>query len=165
MNETFDCVLGIDTALRVSYNQRSRTEHEPARSFAEPTTTTTRTVTTTVTNGHPFDISSLILRDAIPLGNEEANIKVMLRKPDGLAQARDGDEVTVGLQGQGDVKETKVRWSKVENGKGGEKDGMYEWVCAVPAGKKVALEAEWAVKAPSNVKWEESVNKDGVKKD
>ena len=156
-------MLGIDTAVRVTYSSKSDTEHEPVRSFAEPTKTTTRTVTTTATNGHPFDISSLILRDAIPLGNEEANIKVMLRKPDGLAQARDGDEVTVSLQG--DVEETKVRWSKVENGKGGEKDGMYEWVCAVPAGKKVALEAEWAVKAPSNVKWEESVNKDGVKKD
>ena len=162
VNESFDCVLGIDTAVRVTYSSKSDTEHEPVRSFAEPTKTTTRTVTTTATNGHPFDISNLIIRDAIPLGNEDANITVMLRKPDGLAQAKDGDEVAARLDG--DVQEAKARWSKVEDGKGGEKSGMYEWVCAIPAGKKVTLEAEWAIKAPSKVTWEESVNKDGAQK-
>ncbi len=86
----------------------------------------------------------------------------MLRKPEGLAQIKDGEEITVGSMG--DVKEVKARWSKVDNGKGGEKDGMYEWVCAIPAGKKVRVEAEWAIKAPSNVKWEESVNKDTAQK-
>ncbi|RPD54842.1 hypothetical protein L226DRAFT_616499 [Lentinus tigrinus ALCF2SS1-7] len=156
VNESFDCVLGIDTALRVTYDQKSQTEHEPARSFTEPTKTTTRTVTTTASNKHSFDIANLVIRDTIPLGNEDANIKVMLRKPDGLAQTKDGEEVTVNLAGE--VKEGKVRWSKVENGKGGEKDGMYEWVLAVPAGKKVTLEAEWAIKAPSNVKWEVAAN-------
>lgn len=162
MNESFDCVLGIDTALRVTYNQKSRTEQEPERSFAERTTTTTRTITTTVTNGHAFDVGMLVIRDAIPLGNEDANIKVMLRKPEGLAQAKDGEDVIVPLEGE--VNQVKARWSKVEDGKGGEKDGMYEWVCAVPAGKKVNLEAEWAVKAPSNVKWEETVNSNGSQK-
>ncbi|KAI0687754.1 hypothetical protein C8T65DRAFT_619921 [Cerioporus squamosus] len=163
VNESFDCVLGIDTALRGTYNQQSRTEHEPGRTFDEPTKTTTRTITTIATNGHRFDISNLIIRDVIPLGNEAANIKVMLRKPAGLAQVKDGEEVAVGLAGE--VKEARARWSKVENGKGGEKDGMYEWVCAVPAGKKVNLEAEFAVKAPRDVKWEETSNTDGAGKD
>ncbi|TFK87177.1 hypothetical protein K466DRAFT_663212 [Polyporus arcularius HHB13444] len=163
VDESFDCVFGIDSALRVTYTRKSQTEHEPARSFAEPTKTTTRTITTTVTNGHAFDISALIIRDSIPLGNEDANIKVMLRKPDGLARVKDGEEITVRLEGQ--VKDAKARWSKVENGKGGEKDGMYEWVCALPAGETVSLEAEWAVKAPSSVKWEEVANKDGDQKD
>ena len=163
VNESFDCVLGIDTAVRVTYSSKSDTEHEPVRSFAEPTKTTTRTVTTTATNGHPFDIANLIIRDAIPLGNEDANITVMLRKPDGLAQAKDGDEVTARLDG--DVQEVKARWSKVENGKGGEKEGMYEWVLAVPAGQAVTVEAEWAVKAPSNVKWEEAANRVDSQKD
>ena len=163
MNESFDCVLGIDTALRVTYSQKSHTEHEPARSFAEPTKTTTRTVTTTASNKHTFDIANLVIRDIIPLGNEDANIKVMLRKPDGLALAKDGEEVTVGLTGE--VKEGKARWSKVENGKGGEKEGMYEWVLAVPAGQAVSVEAEWAVKALSNVKWEEAANKQDSQKE
>lgn len=163
MNESFDCVFGVDTALRVTYSQRSHTEHERARSFAEPTKTTTRTITTTVTNGHTFDISNLIIRDAIPLGNEDANISVMLRKPDGLAQIKDGEEVAVRLGG--DVTDVKARWSKVRNGKGGEKDGMYEWVCAaVPAGKTATLEAQFAVKAPKDLDWEETITENGEQK-
>ncbi|KAI0750058.1 hypothetical protein C8Q80DRAFT_1120131 [Daedaleopsis nitida] len=51
----------------------------------------------------------------------------------------------------------KVRWSKVVDGKGGEKDGMYGWVCGVPAGKKIELEAEWDIKAAANVRWEEVI--------
>ena len=157
MNETFKCTLGIDTALKVSYQQNTRTEQEPPRNFAEPTKTTTRTVTATVLNNHQFDIHSLVVRDAIPLADDDAKVKIMLRKPEGLARAKDDEEVIVSLKG--DVQEGKVRWTKVEKGKGGERDGMYEWVCGIPGGKKVELEAEWDVKAPSNVKWEEETGK------
>ena len=97
-----------------------------------------------------------MIRDAIPLGDEDSNIKVMLLKPDGLAEAKDGEELTVDL-GEG-VKDAKVRWSKVENGKGGEKDGMYEWVCGLQAGTNTEFVASWAVKAPAKVPWEEKPN-------
>ena len=43
------------------------------------------------------------------------------------------------------VKDAKVRWSKVENGKGGEKDGMHEWVCGLQAGTNIEFVASWAV--------------------
>ena len=166
MNESFTCVLGIDTSLKVSYQTKSRTEHEPKRSFAEPSKTTTRTVTTTITNGHSFDLSGLVVRDAIPLGNDEANIKVALRQPEGLAQAKDGEEVAVVLSPATNVagdseperQEAKVHWTRTENGGGGEKEGLYEWVCEVKAGKKVRLEAEWEVKAPSSLRWEEQLS-------
>ena len=166
VNESFTCVLGIDTSLKVSYQTKSRTEHEPKRSFAEPSKTTTRTVTTTITNGHSFDLSGLVVRDAIPLGNDEANIKVALRQPEGLAQAKDGEEVAVALSsvtdatqaGDSERQEAKVHWTRTENGSGGEKEGLYEWVCEVMAGKKVRLEAEWEVKAPSSLRWEEQLS-------
>ena len=153
-------MLGIDTSLKVSYQTKSRTEHEAKRSFAEPSKTTTRTITTSISNGHSFDLTGLVVRDAIPLGNADANIKVALRKPDGLAQAKDGEEVTVTLPGVGDAagQEAKVRWARTENGGGGEKQGLYEWVCELKAGKKVRLEAEWEVKAPSTLRWEEQLN-------
>ena len=144
-------MLGVDTALSVTYHTSSRTVHEPVRSFAEPTKTTTCTAVTTVANKHQFEVSGLVVRDTVPLGNGEADIKVMLRKPDGLARAKEGEEVTVGLDG--DVKEAKVRWAKVDDGKGGEKDGMYEWVCGIPAGGKAQLDGEWDVKAPGGLNW------------
>ena len=152
--ESFDCVLGVDTALRVTHAARSHTVHETRRNFAEPFKTTTRTTVTTVANGHGFDIAQLVVRDAIPLGDPEAQISIALRKPEGLARAKDGEEVAVEMDGDG--KDVKVRWSKVEDGKGGEKDGMYEWVCGIAAGKKVQLEAQWDVKAPESTRWEES---------
>ncbi|KAI0788235.1 hypothetical protein C8Q74DRAFT_1195353 [Fomes fomentarius] len=155
VDESFECVLGIDTALKVSFVQKSHTAHEPPRSFAEHTKTTTRTATTTVKNGHQFDIAGLVVRDVIPLGDQDANIKVTLRKPEGLAQAKDGEEVAVDL-GE-DAKDVKVRWTKVEKGAGGEKEGMYEWVCgSVVAGKEVKLEAEWDIKSPASVRWVEA---------
>ena len=150
-------MLGVDTALRVTYHTNARTVHEPGRSFAEPTKTTTSTVSITVANKHTFDVTGLVVRDTIPLGNEDAKIQVMLRRPDGLALAKADEEVAVALEGLGDVREAKVRWGKVEDGKGGEKDGIYEWVCAIPAGKKVQLETEWDAKAPGGLKWEEKV--------
>ncbi|KAI1792158.1 hypothetical protein LXA43DRAFT_1093971 [Ganoderma leucocontextum] len=158
VNESFTCVLGIDTSLKMSSQPKFRTVHEPRRSFAEPFKTTTRTVITTITNGHSFDVSGLVVRDAIPLGNNDANIKVALRRPDGLAQAKDGEEVTVTLDTADDGQEAKVRWARTENGGGGEKEGLYEWVCELKAGKKIRLETEWEVKAPSSMRWEEQPN-------
>ena len=152
MNESFECVLGVDTALRVVYHTDARTVHEPARNFAEPTKTTTSTVTITVANKHTFDVTGLVVRDTVPLGNEDAKIQVMLRRPEGLALAEADEEVAVALEGLGDVREeARVRWGKVEDGKGGEKDGIYEWVCAIPAGKKVQLETEWDVEVPGGL--------------
>ena len=43
----------------------------------------------------------------------------------------------------------------IEDGKGGEKDGMYEWVCGMAAGKKIELVAEWDIKVPASLHWEE----------
>ena len=153
MNQTFDCVIGIDTALRVSYNTRSRIKRESPRNSAAKITT--RTVTTSVTNYHGFDITGLVVQDTIPIGDGDANLRVMLRKPEGLALAKDGEEVRVRLEGEG--MDAKVRWTKAEDGKGGEKDGMYEWVCGIAAGKKGELEAEWEVKALAKQRWEVSV--------
>ena len=149
-------MLGVDIALRVTHAAQSRTAYEPRRNFAEPFKTTTRTVRTAIANGHDFDVARLVVRGAVPLGNPEAQITVTLRNPEGLALSKDGEEVAVEMDG--DATDVKVRWSKVEDGKGGEKDGMYEWVCGIAAGKKVQLEARWDVKAPESVRWEESTN-------
>ncbi|KAI0356941.1 hypothetical protein OH77DRAFT_1400184 [Trametes cingulata] len=153
VGESFGCVLGVDTSLKVSYRKDSKTEHEPRRNFAEPHKTTKCTAVTTIRNQHTFDIAELIVRDAIPLGNDDSQVAVSLRKPEGLAKSKDGEEVSVSL---GDDVTAKARWTKVVDGKGGEKDGLYEWVCSIPAGKTVALEAQWDVKAPSDYQWEET---------
>ena len=109
-----------------------------------------------MTNGHQLDIAQLVVRDAIPLGDEDRKLKGVLRKPEGLARAKDGEEVAVALEGE--ARDVRVRWTEVEDGKGGEKDGIYEWVCSVPGGKTVRLEAEWDVRSPGNLQWGERSN-------
>ena len=85
----------------------------------------------------------------MPLSNESEKVLVTLRKPDGLADAEDGQEVAVFTETNPDNKtKTSVRWANIEN-------GIYEWVCNIAAGKKVELEAEWDVKAPANLRWTE----------
>ena len=94
---------------------------------------------------HKFDIAKLVIRDAIPLGSEDNKLSVVLHKPKGLVESKDGQNVAINLNADGnaDTKATaKVRWQKVVEGKGGEKDGLFEWVCAVPAGERVGVDAQ-----------------------
>jgi hypothetical protein len=76
---------------------------------------------------------------------------VLLRKPEGLADAKDGQVVKLTPPG------LKVMWGKTSDGRSGEKDGRFEWAWSVDGGAKVVLEAEWELKAPTDVAWVESV--------
>jgi hypothetical protein len=44
-----------------------------------------------------------------------------------------------GREGDG---EQRVRWSKVVDGKGGKKEGLFEWVIDVEAGEELTIETE-----------------------
>ena len=144
MDETFECILGLDTGIKVLYHERSQSE--PSHNPAGTTKSTTYTGIITLTNRHDFDIARLILRNSVPLGNESEKVLVTLRKPDGLAEAKDGQEVTVFTDANPDNKtKTSVRWANIEN-------GIYEWVCGIRAGAEVTLEAEWVVTAPGSVR-------------
>lgn len=72
--------------------------------------------------------------------------------------AKDGEFVTVKDDDDEDKKSTglKVGWEKLVDGKGGEKEGRFEWKWKVDAGKKVSLEAQWEVKATADVNWVET---------
>ncbi|KAI0833815.1 hypothetical protein BC628DRAFT_53983 [Trametes gibbosa] len=155
VNESFPCVLGVDTSLKVAYRQYEKTEHEQRRNFAEPHKTNTRTKTTTITNQHAHAVTELFVRDAVPLSNEEAKIAVTLRKPAGLAEVPEGGDVEVKFDEVQEGVAAKARWTEFLDGKGGEKDGLFEWQCAISAGKKITLEAEWDVKGPENLNWDE----------
>lgn len=73
--------------------------------------------------------------------SEKNRVSVVLKKPEGLADARDGQAVTVkGVDGK-ERSNVKVYWQK-------EKAGLFYWKVDVPAGKKETLVLEWDVKAP-----------------
>ncbi|KDQ59016.1 hypothetical protein JAAARDRAFT_206003, partial [Jaapia argillacea MUCL 33604] len=149
--DTFECPLGTDTSLRISHIRIPRTVRETASAFAEQFKSTTYTVTTTIRNKHRFAISELVVRDVIPLVDDK-RVKVILRKPQGLAEAKEDQEVTV----KDKDKECNIRWSKVVDKKGGEKEGKYEWLCKLGANEEINLVTEYEIKSPADVNWVES---------
>jgi len=59
---------------------------------------------------------------------------VDLRRPEGLAELGQGEELKVG---EGSDEKRTVRWSKVVDGKGGKKEGLFECVSEVGAGERL----------------------------
>ncbi|KAF8151052.1 hypothetical protein B0H34DRAFT_731173 [Crassisporium funariophilum] len=150
--DNFECTLGDDPSTKVTYARSSRSVKSNGGAFSEVTTTTTYTTKISIHNKHQFAITDLIVRDVIPTCDDK-RAKIILRKPIGLADAKDGEMV--------DLKNDslKVGWEKLVDGKGGEKEGKFEWNWKVGNGAKVNLEAEWEVKSPGEVAWVETVFK------
>ncbi|KAF9459031.1 hypothetical protein BDZ94DRAFT_1239542 [Collybia nuda] len=149
IGDDFDCTLGDDTATKVTYIRTSHSAKVDGGSFSEDKKTVTYNTQITIHNKHTFTIPDLIICDVVPTSDDK-RAKVILRKPEGLADANAGEVVTDterdGLQ---------VMWSKQADGKGGKKEGKFEWKWCVAAGVKVTLESQWEIKAPGDVIWAE----------
>ncbi|KAJ6615886.1 hypothetical protein B0H10DRAFT_2435257 [Mycena sp. CBHHK59/15] len=148
--DTFTCTLGDDVAAKVTYARSSKTVTAQGGSFTEVFNNTTYNTKITIDNRHQFAINDLVVRDIIPTCDDK-RAKVILRKPAGLAVAKDNETVSLTPRG------LTVRWGKAAFGRSGEKDGRFEWAWSVEGGAKVVLEAEWELKAPADVAWVESV--------
>ncbi|KAH9020330.1 hypothetical protein EDB84DRAFT_1622846 [Lactarius hengduanensis] len=177
LGDTFHCTLGADLATRIHYARTSRSADKPldaaARAFSEQWASTAFTSRTTITNSHPFALRELVLRDAVPVSEDGERVNVVLRRPAALADLEQGEELQFGARIGEEAKEVgdegevrperraaprrKVRWCKLVDGKGGRKEGLFEWVVDVGAGEEVTIETEWDVKAPVSLKWVESV--------
>ncbi|KAI0064999.1 hypothetical protein BV25DRAFT_1914144 [Artomyces pyxidatus] len=151
--DTFKCTLGTDSATRIRYSRTSAVVAEPISAFSEQFSTTTFTSRVVILNRHAFDLSTLIVRDALPVSDDEKRVSVVLRQPSVLAQAKEGESKEFD-DGEGNTFD--VQWTAGQDGKGGQKEGLFEWVCKVGAGKEITLETVWDVKAPANVQWIES---------
>ena len=151
--DTFSCTLGADPATRIRYSRTSKRAEEDARTrasaFSEQWEATTYRSCTTVMNRHPFPLRTLVLRDSVPVTEDDKRVNVILRHPDGLADLEQGRELKVSEQ-------RTVRWCKIVDGKGGKKEGLFEWVFEVGAGAEVTIETKWDVKAPVSLRWVES---------
>ncbi|KAH9059614.1 hypothetical protein EDB87DRAFT_1735645 [Lactarius vividus] len=172
LGDTFHCTLGADPATRIRYARTSRRADKPldaaARAFSEQWASTAFVSHTTITNSHPFALRELVLRDAVPVSEDGERVNVVLRCPAALADLEQGEELEIGAEVGEEAKEgevqperratprRKVRWCKLVDGKGGRKEGLFEWVVDVGAGEEVTIETEWDVKAPVSLKWIES---------
>jgi uncharacterized protein (TIGR02231 family) len=151
--DMFSCTLGADPATCIRYSRTSKRAEEDTRTrasaFSEQWAATTYRSRTTVSNRHPFPVRALVLRDGVPVSEDDKRVNVILRHPAGLADLNQGQELKVNEQ-------RTVRWCKVVDGKGGKKEGLFESVFEVGAGAEVTIETEWDVKAPVSLRWVES---------
>jgi len=98
-----------------------------------------------VTSRHSVTLRGLVLRDNVPVSEDERRASIVLRCPVGLTRLEQGEELKVG-EGESRSRNRTVQWSKVVGGKGGKKEGLFEWVVEVEAGEEVTIETEWDVK-------------------
>jgi hypothetical protein len=81
------------------------------------------------------------VRDAVPLAGDNPRVRVVLRKPVGLAEAKEGEKI--------DIEGASVAWAK-----GGEKTGQIEWKTgAIEPGGELMLDTEFEVRAPAEMRW------------
>ncbi|KAF8071517.1 hypothetical protein FPV67DRAFT_1606272 [Lyophyllum atratum] len=153
--DTFECTLGDDPATQITYTRTSRVLKPEAHGpFAEAKHTTSYLTKITLHNKHAFPLPEVLVREALPTCDDK-RARVLLRKPEGLADAKDGEMVTVGKkegkEDGGDGGEgVRVAWEKVVEGK-------FEWRAGVRAGGQVVLEAQWEVKAEADTYWVEGL--------
>jgi hypothetical protein len=170
--DVFACTLGADPSARIRYVRTSKRADDDAAggaaarersAFSEQWAATMYRSRTTVTNRHPFTLRELVVRDGVPVCEDEKRVSVVLRHPAGLAELEQGKELQVGSKedggregdgkGEGEGKKRQsVRWCKVD----GRKEGLFEWVVEVGAGEELTIDTEWDVKAPVSLKWIES---------
>ncbi|KAF9651185.1 hypothetical protein BDM02DRAFT_3259188 [Thelephora ganbajun] len=149
--DTFNCTLGMDTSIRVSYEITESSVTSTPSSFVEQYRTTTYVSTTKLQNRHTGDYPvNIVERSSIPIASEnDPRIKVFLKGPAGLAESEEGDSVDVG-RGDG----FQVKWGRdVEDTKNGQKEGKFVWYGTIPPGKEVVLVSEWDVRAPVDAEW------------
>ena len=145
--DVFSCTLGADPATRIRYACASkRADNSVVRREIDPCAASTYRSRTTVMNYHPFALWGLVLRDNVPVSEDEKRASVVLHRPEGLMRLEQGEELKVSERGG---KYRTVRWSKAVDGRGGKKEGMFEWVVEVEAGGEVTIETEWEVKTSS----------------
>lgn len=173
--DVFTCTLGADPSARIRYVRTCKRADDDAaaggaaarerNAFSEQWAATMYRSRTTVMNRHPFTLRELVVRDGVPVCEDEKRVSVVLRRPAGLAELEQGKELQVrakedgeregddGGEGEGEGKKKQsVRWCKVD----GRKEGLFEWVVEVGAGEELTIDTEWDVKAPVSLKWIES---------
>ncbi|KAI0791184.1 hypothetical protein C8Q75DRAFT_715913 [Abortiporus biennis] len=153
----FNCTLGVDPLVSVIYEKSSKTRKDPSRVFGDTgKATTTFTITVTIMNKHANPLYNLIVREVLPVPEDDETVKVILKKPEGLADVDQGGILDISEKvGQ----KCTVRWGEIVAGKGGQKEGKFEWVVNISEGGEVTLISEYDVKVPIGFQWNEVVTR------
>ncbi|KAG6872120.1 hypothetical protein C0995_012774 [Termitomyces sp. Mi166 len=145
--ESFDCPLGLDPSIRVTYHPLSKKRSKTG--FYTKTITHVYTQTVTVLNTKSTPVEGVRIADQIPV-SEDAQIQVKLISPALVSKGKDKDE---GVRDKVAVaKGVSAMWQgadepEPDTGALG-KNGKFDWVVALPAQGKVNLVLQYEVIVP-----------------
>lgn len=145
VGDEFDCSLGQDTTVQVTYSREQIYLPGTVTPFQERRSTTSYTTTASVHNKGTSSIPNLVVRDVLPT-SEIPRLSIILRTPAGLIGKTDGQEVRI-------KDNVSVLWEEKVEGKGGQKEGYYRWEGMVGPGEKETFVTKWDVEAPTDVQW------------
>ncbi|KAG8893010.1 hypothetical protein FRC00_011207 [Tulasnella sp. 408] len=142
--DSFICSFGMDNKVKVSFAHKDGSVVINNIPFAGNTESVLATNTIKVKNNRNVPISRLIIRDAVPAGQDP--VKVLLKTPAELATVASAEE-TVKIA-EGGI----ARWSKEKTNS--REEGLIEWVLEnVQSGEEKKVELAWSVEVPQGFKW------------
>ncbi len=174
-NEFFNCSLGVDPAVRVTYHPCRKTVSHQGGGLISRTRTEISTFSQRISikNTRPGPLEYLIVQDQVPVSEDE-RIKVKVLSP---------NEEALGLMNRGDSANSKnwstgptagaavahispgvtARWTQkdteddpLSEGHGPKGDGVLEWICTKMK-DHLDLELVYEVSSPAGLRWERPI--------
>ncbi|RDB15252.1 Protein F37C4.5 [Hypsizygus marmoreus] len=151
-DETFDCSLGLDPAIRVTYHPR--TKKQTKNGFYIKSTTQLFTQPITVFNNKETAVQGVKIIEQVPV-SEDVSIQVKLINPplhSPKVLARLFETCSNPLV----IEKGVVAYWEEDNTRGAEDggqlawNGKFCWVCTIPAQGKVDFLFQWEVAAPAH---------------
>ncbi|KAG6915017.1 hypothetical protein DXG01_013899 [Tephrocybe rancida] len=148
--ESFDCPLGLDPSVRITYHPRAKKQSESG--FYTKTTTHVFTQAITVHNTKSTLIERVRIVEQIPV-SEDAQIQVKVITP--ALVPRDKEKNDEGLEKPVAVATgVSALWEGADepdlNAETLGRNGKFNWVCAVPPQGKINLVLQWEVITPAH---------------
>jgi uncharacterized protein (TIGR02231 family) len=151
--ESFDCPLGLDPSIRVTYYPRSKRLSQSG--FYSKSANHVFTQRITIFNTKAISIDQFKVIDQVPV-SENSQIAVKVNSP-ALTMASSGTSATK----TGSTKSVKVgegivaQWDRADEAGLDEaalgKDGKLNWVCSIPSQARIHLLLHWEVSCPANM--------------
>ncbi|KIM32689.1 hypothetical protein M408DRAFT_20058 [Serendipita vermifera MAFF 305830] len=171
-NETFNCSLGVDPQVKVTYHPRTKKSRLQGGLLSTRITTTASHQKITIKNNRGAAIPRLLVREQVPVSHDE-RLKVTLIDPASIefpnrnmisAGAFKPDKAAGVLKPVRLSKGVTVRWKVNDDddaegeadgtaGADGAREGMIEWICEIGSGQSTDLNLAWEVTAPSGLNW------------
>ncbi|KAF8648982.1 hypothetical protein AX16_006096 [Volvariella volvacea WC 439] len=151
--ENFECSLGLDSTIRVTYHPQTKKTSQTG--FYSKSSTRLFTQRLSIFNSKQITISNLRILDHFPVSQHQDIVVKLISPPLTLPETLNNG--TIRVPNPPKISDGVIaQWNGVdEDGVDLEslgKDGMFNWICKIPAQGKLNLTLQWEVRSPATMK-------------